>query len=208
MDVQMPEMDGLEATRQIHALWHGGGAELPAERRPHIIAMTANALQGDREICLAAGMDDYISKPVYLEELKGALERVRPVAGGPPLAESDGPAAGETAAGMDAAALNRLLAQPAGAAMLALYLEESAGLVAALEGAVAGGDAPAVRQAAHSIKGSSGYAGAREMVRLSAALEQKGRSGDLAGAADMLAALRLELERVRLTLAERGVTTP
>jgi len=68
MDVQMPEMDGLEASRQICARW-------PREQRPHIIAMTANAMQGDREMCLQAGMDDYISKPIRSPELAAALER-------------------------------------------------------------------------------------------------------------------------------------
>jgi PAS domain S-box-containing protein len=69
MDVQMPEMDGLEASRRIHALW-------PARAdRPWIIAVTANAMQGDREMCFAAGMDDYISKPIKTEELAAALER-------------------------------------------------------------------------------------------------------------------------------------
>jgi len=68
MDLQMPEMDGLEASRQIRQ-------RLPAERQPKIIALTANALQGDREICLAAGMDDYISKPVKLHEIEEAIRR-------------------------------------------------------------------------------------------------------------------------------------
>ncbi len=68
MDVQMPEMDGLEAARRITDRW-------PPEARPRIVAMTANAMQGDREQCLAAGMDDYISKPVRVEELIAALER-------------------------------------------------------------------------------------------------------------------------------------
>jgi CheY-like chemotaxis protein len=67
MDVQMPEMDGLEATRAI--------LEMILEKRPRILAMTAYALEGDRERCLKAGMDGYISKPVQIEELRMALER-------------------------------------------------------------------------------------------------------------------------------------
>jgi len=71
MDVQMPEMDGLAATRAILAL------HPLAKDRPWIIALTANAMQGDRENCLAAGMDDYISKPIKTAELSAALERAR-----------------------------------------------------------------------------------------------------------------------------------
>ncbi len=66
MDVQMPEMDGLEASRQITARWQPGA-------RPRIVAMTANAMQGDREMCLAAGMDDYLTKPIRVERLVEAL---------------------------------------------------------------------------------------------------------------------------------------
>src|SRR5207248_8489197 len=71
LDVQMPEMDGLEAARQICQRWS-------VEKRPRIIAMTGNALMGDREKCLQAGMDDYISKPVRITELQAAIERWGP----------------------------------------------------------------------------------------------------------------------------------
>ncbi|UCD68909.1 MAG: response regulator, partial [Betaproteobacteria bacterium] len=69
MDVQMPEMDGLEASRRITAKW-------PVGKRPRIVAMTANAMHGDREMCLAAGMDDYVTKPIRVNELMEALRRV------------------------------------------------------------------------------------------------------------------------------------
>jgi len=69
MDVQMPDMDGLEASRQITARW-------PAGARPRIVAMTANAMQGDRDMCLAAGMDDYLTKPIRVERLVEALNDV------------------------------------------------------------------------------------------------------------------------------------
>ena len=69
MDVQMPEMDGLDAAREICARWG------PRER-PKIVAMTANAMQGDRDMCLAAGMDDYLTKPIRVERLVEALSQV------------------------------------------------------------------------------------------------------------------------------------
>jgi CheY-like chemotaxis protein len=71
MDVQMPEMDGIEATRRLKQ------ARPDASQRPWIIAVTANAMEGDREICIEAGMDDYISKPIKITELLAALERAR-----------------------------------------------------------------------------------------------------------------------------------
>jgi CheY-like chemotaxis protein len=74
MDVQMPEVDGLEATRQIRSRW--------PDRPIRIVGLTANAMAGDREACLAAGMNDYVSKPIRPEELQAALERARPLAAG------------------------------------------------------------------------------------------------------------------------------
>src|SRR5207237_3821944 len=68
MDVQMPEMDGFEASREIARRW-------PADRRPRIVAMTAKAMQGERELCLAAGMEDDLSKTNHVEELVAALDR-------------------------------------------------------------------------------------------------------------------------------------
>jgi signal transduction histidine kinase len=73
LDVQMPEMDGYEAARRLREMWRDREAE-----RPRIIAMTGNAMAGDRELCLEAGMDDYISKPVRIEELRSALENAKP----------------------------------------------------------------------------------------------------------------------------------
>jgi CheY-like chemotaxis protein len=71
MDVQMPEMDGLDASRQITARWD-------AAARPRIVAMTANAMQGDRDTCIAAGMDDYLTKPIRVEQLVEALRLAQP----------------------------------------------------------------------------------------------------------------------------------
>ena len=72
MDVQMPELDGLDTTRRIHERW-------PAGERPRVVAMTANAMQEDREACFAAGMDDYVAKPIRPEALAEALRQVRPL---------------------------------------------------------------------------------------------------------------------------------
>jgi CheY-like chemotaxis protein/HPt (histidine-containing phosphotransfer) domain-containing protein len=177
MDVHMPEMDGLEATRRIHQMWAASAtqARLPAPRRPRVIAVTANALQGDREIFLEAGMDDYISKPVHLEELRAALERAAPVG----AVEGQRPGAARPAHGdsppMDAQVLAQVMERPNGAEIITLYLEEAQAVLANLRAAMIEGNASGVREAAHNLAGSSAYVGARRVAKVSAALEGRAR---------------------------------
>ncbi|HEY8377293.1 MAG TPA: response regulator, partial [Nannocystis sp.] len=153
MDVQMPEMDGLEATRRIRQL---GGPQ------PRIIAMTANAMESDRQACLAAGMDDYISKPIQVRALRAALERARrqpepppPVpAVDPALVAADADLAREAEAGL--AQLRAMLGASTAAEIADLFLSEADSLLDRLRAAAAAGNPDGVREAAHSLKGSAG----------------------------------------------------
>jgi signal transduction histidine kinase/DNA-binding response OmpR family regulator/HPt (histidine-containing phosphotransfer) domain-containing protein/PAS domain-containing protein len=218
MDVQMPEMDGLEATRQIRREW-------PKARQPHVIAMTANAMQGDREMCLAAGMDDYVSKPIRIEELVGALSKSRPLEGSQegeeqmdriPLvspqggnvkveAGSEAPAPAPNAAVLDPAALENLLAVVGGefdylVELIDSFLEEAPQLLAELNQAVEGGDAAGVRRVAHSLKSNGADFGATAFSNLCKELEMMGKSGEVDSAADLSGQVVAEYERVELAL--------
>ena len=153
MDVQMPEMDGLEATRQICQRW-------PPEKRPRIVAMTANAMQRDREECLAAGMDDYLSKPVQLKDLQAALERSER-----PAITAESTARVDDLAPVNWAILEEMRAlQEQGQAdfvqeMVDLYLSETPPLLATIREAIAHGDAEGLKLAAHTLKGDSDESG-------------------------------------------------
>ncbi len=164
MDVQMPEMDGLEASRAICARW-------AASERPRIIAMTAEAMQGDRDKCLAAGMDDCIVKPVTLDRLAAALAKCRPLAAttapeaaaAPPV-EKQRIAAGTA---IDRDVLDQLREDLGGTAALRevirSFLDQTPSVLSALRDAAARADVPSIRRAAHMIKGTSSILGAREL---------------------------------------------
>jgi CheY-like chemotaxis protein len=195
MDVQMPEMDGLEASRAIGARW-------PADERPRIIAMTAEAMEGDREACLAAGMDDYIAKPVKREQLERALAECRPllhrrVAGSP------------TSDVLDRSVLGQLEVDLGGPAALhgviMTFLDATPRLLATLRNAAAAGDPPGVRRAAHTLKASSAMLGAGALSARGEALERLSRAGDVQGAPADVAAIEVLYGAVSRALeAEAG----
>ena len=204
MDVQMPEMDGYEATAEIR-----GREGEDANRRTPIIAMTANAMQGDREKALAAGMDDYVSKPVDPEELQAALERwvFRPDDGG---ASAPDEATAEAAASREDATdpldqsvlegLRELGDQDLLVELAGLFLEDAPPKLEALREAIGRGDAASVGQLAHGLKGSSGNMGATGLATICAELEDVGRSQKLEDAAALAECPEAEFERVRLAL--------
>ncbi len=174
MDVQMPGMDGLEASRAICA-------RRPPRQRPRIIAMTAEAMEGDRERCLAAGMDDYVVKPVSLDGLRRALGQCRPLT---TERRSEGAPRGEGVATRDAldrGVLDQLREDLGGAAALrqvvVTFLDRGPTMLTELREAAARGNAAAVLAAAHGMKGTSATLGALALSEQCAELERLARSG-------------------------------
>ncbi|HUP95870.1 MAG TPA: response regulator, partial [Burkholderiales bacterium] len=197
MDCQMPEMDGFEATRALRA------AEDPARPRVPIVALTANAMEGDRERCLAAGMDDYLAKPFRHEELLEILAKwVQPRAW--PAVEVKVVRPG---AAIDAKALDNIRAlQSPGAPRLldriiSLYLAEAPQLLQAMRNAIGAADAKALEQAAHQLKSSSANLGALALAELCKAVEADARAKRLADAQRPMSAIDDEYAQVRAALA-------
>ncbi len=211
MDVQMPEMDGLEATRQIRRRW-------PGEKGPRIIAMTANVMKEDKIACMAAGMNDYLGKPIRVEELVAALNRCRP------LVESVGAATESTAslvaplegiespgsdipAGsiLDQAALDQLLRLVGGeqhllAELIDSFLQDTPSLLVDLYRSLESHDVDALRRAAHTLKSSSRDFGAIRLSEFSQQLEAKARTGVLDGLKELVMQMDVEYEWVKVEL--------
>ena len=180
LDVQMPEMDGLEAARQICERW-------PTEKRPRIIAMTGNALMGDREKCLQAGMDDYISKPVRVGDLQSALQRWGPLK----TRKSDTafvsrlkPSATDNLLDQITIAQLRSMPPSNGVSMLQelvdLFLESAPQRIAQISQSI--NDGPMLAFHAHALKSMGLNLGVKRIVELSQKLEELGRARNMHGA--------------------------
>ncbi|MBD1891924.1 response regulator [Coleofasciculus sp. FACHB-SPT9] len=226
LDVQMPEMDGLETSRNIcqKELATDGSA------KPWIIAMTANVMQGDRETCLEAGMDDYISKPLRKEELVQALLRYRGTEvqgykgagksgiGEVKKREGEATTSLNTECGqgsdvtlsfstpIDAKILEAFAKTVGGKAsnlltqLIHCYLEDAPKLLQAMETAASNQDAIALRQASHTLKASSAALGAVQLATLCKQLEAMSRTGEIAGASKIVVQIETEYEKVKTAL--------
>jgi DNA-binding response OmpR family regulator len=179
MDIQMPEMSGLEATAAIRAREDSQGRRVP------IVALTARAMKGDREECLAAGMDEYLSKPLSAKALFAIIEmltRAQVSAGDKPTAA--------------APSLDRMLMRFDGDRSLlgeiaAIFLEDCPARLRAIRTAVERRDPATLEAAAHGLRGSAANFGAEDVVSAADSLEIMGRTGDLTG----MEATFAELER-------------
>ncbi len=203
MDVQMPEMDGLEATRRIREREQQTGKHLP------IVAITAHAMKGDRERCLAAGMDNYISKPIRPDELYRVIGEVVGVEGA--ASQPTEVVANATASGVASSNQNGWDWSPALSAVrgdrallkeiVDAFLEDSPRRIEQIGEALRQGDSTTMRRAAHTIKGSLRYFGAETAFNWAQRLEAIAEAGKLADVPEALAGLERELAQLRPQLA-------
>ncbi|MFM2065729.1 MAG: hypothetical protein RLZZ584_638 [Pseudomonadota bacterium] len=199
MDIQMPEMDGLQAARWI------ARQRSPADALPRIIAMTANAMPGDREAYLAAGMDGYVAKPIELQELAAALGQVGVLArqGVHPGHRGD---THEHEQLIDIARLEHLRdiqsdSQPSLVReLIDLFVADAPQHVAAIDAALQAGDAALLRRHAHRFLSATTNIGARRMSELCADIERLARAGELDAAAPLAQALAADREAVQAAL--------
>ena len=197
MDCQMPEMDGFEATRRIRS-----GDAGDDHRHIPIIAMTARAMQGDREACLEAGMDDYLSKPIDFVALAKAIDRwLSPAV--------DGSGSSNTAPGkatdnsiFDRAALSdRLMGdEDAIQEVLHVFLDDTPRRIATLRGLISEGDAVGAGDQAHAIKGAAASIGGEVLRKIAFEMEKAGRAKDMETLVTKMTELEKGFEQLRLVM--------
>ena len=207
MDLQMPQMDGLEASRQICAEWAG-------QKRPMIVAMTANVTEEDKEACRAAGMDDYLPKPIRVEDLVRALNRCssqKAMLTEQPksqehsaVPQTSGAPSGET---LDQRALEKLQLLAEGDTgfleeLIDTFLEDAPKMLSDMQQAVESGAAGALRIAAHNLKANSADLGATALSSLCRQLEEMGKKNELHGAAEALGKAKAQFELTKPLLKE------
>jgi CheY-like chemotaxis protein/HPt (histidine-containing phosphotransfer) domain-containing protein len=212
MDMQMPEMDGLEATRRIRQ-------EYTDDRGPRIIAMTANVTKEDREACIEAGMDDYLAKPIRVDELVAALNKAVAVSANELLTEDGNrsritpqPAPVSTnvtspTVSFDASAIDKLLELVGGnrnalAELIDSFIQDTSTLLAQVRKSIETDDAELLRRAGHTLKSSSRDFGALTLSDLGKQLEDLGKEKRTAAASELLAQAEVQFEPVRAALEQ------
>jgi CheY-like chemotaxis protein/HPt (histidine-containing phosphotransfer) domain-containing protein len=206
MDCQMPEMDGYKATECIRLMQNT--SPVAWKYRPYIIAMTANALAGDREACLAAGMDDYVSKPVRIEDLNDALKRGLDAMNRKSFTPASFRAPESGAKIIDAEALNNLRSlrmdgEPDPLAELVeLFLNDTPERIAQLHTALKNCAAYDLEATAHSLKGSAGNLGAQTIAATCGRIMQTARASDFAPVAPFIKSIEEDFGKVKPILLE------
>ena len=198
MDCQMPEMDGYEVTRRIRQ--GGSDSYIHLKAAPYVIALTANAMSGDRERCLALGMNDYLTKPLHLHELDAVLQRAL-LRISLPSASTAPPASSEPDV-LDRTVINGLkeLREPGQPdplrELVELFLKDAQPRLEQMDKAASSGDMPKLASAAHTLKGSASNLGARRLSSLAAILEKQAKAGEAGPSARTLIDVKAEFEEV------------
>jgi CheY-like chemotaxis protein len=197
MDCQMPRLDGCETTRRIRQLELQGAAPLDCRRPVYVIAMTANAMEGDREKCLASGMNDYLSKPVRRDELEASLDRYRLISPTAAATAKPSNSAGEILVDIDH--LREVAHDQADQLqeLIDLYLVEAGPMLDGLGHAIRSNSSGEVARIAHEFVGCSLFCGVEAFTQPLRALERLGQQGNLSGADALLADVRHKFPRVQ-----------